>query len=84
MCLSLLPFLNGNVYCSSPVSHHCTLGVGGGKEERDNGLFNSQISRSRGALPTSKPDADHKMLDFERDAVTGLWESWEGVSIFHM
>lgn len=65
-------------------SHHCTLGVGGGKEERDNGLFNSQISRSRGALPTSKPDADHKMLDFERDAVTGLWESWEGVSIFRM
>lgn len=44
------------------LSQHCVME---GREEVGLGeimcLFNSQVSRSRGASPTSKPDVDHKI-----------------------
>lgn len=60
---SFLPFLNGTVFCRAPtVSALCDGGEGrGGVGGEIMCLFNSQVSRSRGASPTSKPDVDHKI-----------------------
>lgn len=76
---SFLPFLNGNVSAVVLSVSPLCLGVG------DWLTYLTQRSPDQeGPGPPPNLMQITRCWIFEADAVTGLWQSWEGVSIFHM